>query len=198
MVGSKHVAPILVLLFGLPAWGVGQTKRHFIPPPLRIYIPFEAAWNGMSETLGKNDLEIIRQDRAQGLILSSFREYISGPLTESHISKIGERPKLIDGDWIRVRYRYEVFVEFIKEKETLVTVHANIEALEHKFLGTENWVNIQTNGNLEEKLLTEFGQLLFGQNFTLQEPKKGFWERDPTYLPDFEERIPRIAGPERP
>jgi hypothetical protein len=45
--------------------------------------------------------------------------------------------------------------------------------------------------------LSQFGQHLFGETFSLQEPKKGFWERDPTYAPDPDERIPRIVGPER-
>jgi hypothetical protein len=151
----------------------------------------------MVAILGENEFELLRQDRGQGFILSSFREYSSGLLTDSHIRKIGEEPKLIDGDWVSVRYQYEIRVELIADRETVVTVDANIQALQREYLGKETWIEIQTIGKLEETLLTQFGQHLFGETFNLQEPKKGFWERDPTYAPHPYERIPRIVGPER-
>jgi hypothetical protein len=198
MLNWRRLLLIFLLLVGPAAQGVAPGMSQFIPPPMRLYIPFEAAWNGMLEVLEKNDFEILQQDRAQGSMVSSFREYSSGLLTESHISKIGEQLKLIDGDWLSVRYQYEVYIELIGDRETLLTVYANIEALQREYLGTETWVKIQTIGNLEARLLTQFGQSLFGQNFSLQEPKKGFWDRDPTYLPDPAERIPRTTGPERP
>ncbi len=198
MMARRHLLLVLFLLFAPALQDWAPARAQWVPPPLRIYIPFEAAWNGMVETLENNKFELLRQNRGQGFILSSFREYSSGLLTESHIRKIGEEPKLIDGDWVRVRYQYEVFVELIANRETVVTVYANIEALKREYLGTETWVKIPTIGKLEETLLTQLGQSLFGQNFSLQEPKKGFWERDPTYLPDPEERIPRTTGPERP
>jgi len=197
MMGWRHLLLILFLLFAPAVQDLAQARAQLVPPPLRIYVPFEAAWDGMVEILEKNDFEFLRQNRGQGFILSSFREYSSGLLTESHISKIGEKPKLIDGDWVRVQYQYEILVELIADRETVVTVDANIQALQREYLGKETWVEIQTIGKLEETLLTQFGQLLFGQTFSLQEPKKAFWERDPTYAPDPYERIPRIIGPER-
>jgi len=102
----RRLLLIFSLLVGPAAQGVAQGMSQFIPPPMRLYIPFEAAWNGMLEVLEKNDFEILQQNRAQGSMVSSFREYSSGLLTESHISKIGEQPKLIDGDWLGVRYQY--------------------------------------------------------------------------------------------
>ena len=197
MIGRKDLLLILFLLFAPAVQDWAPARAQVVPPPLRIHIPFEAAWDGMVETLEKNEFESFRQDRGQGYILSSFREYSSGLLTESHISKIGEKPKLIDGDWVRVRYQYEVFVELIASRETVVTVYTNIEALKREYLGTETWVKIPTIGKLEETLLTQFGQHLFGETFSLQEPKKGFWERDPTYAPGQERGVPRIVGPER-
>ena len=197
MIGQRHLLLIFFLLFAPAVQGWAPVRAQLRPPPLRIYIPFEAAWDGMVEALGKNEFELLRQDRGQGFILSSFREYSSGLLTESHISKIGEKPKLIDGDWVRVRYQYEIRVELITDRETVVTVDANIQALKREYLGRETWIEIQTIGKLEETLLTQFGQHLFGETFSLQEPQKGFWERDPTYAPHPYERIPRVVGPER-
>jgi hypothetical protein len=196
MIAQRHLLLISFLLFApaLQGWAPVQAQ---VPPPLRIHIPFEAAWDGMVEILRENKFELLRQDRGQGSILSSFREYSSGLLTDSHIRKIGEQPKLIDGDWVSVSYQYEIHVELIADRETVVTVDANIRALKREYLGKETWIEIQSIGTLEETLLTQFGQHLFGETFSLQEPKKGFWERDPTNAPDPNERIPRMVGPER-
>ena len=186
----------LLLLLLLPPRAL-LAQEKLIPPPLRMDIPFEAAWNGILLTLMDHEFEILRQDRGQGSILTSFREYSSGPLTESHINKIGETPKLVDGEWVRVQYRYEVLVELISERETVLTVYSNIEALNREFLGTEDWVKIETTGKLETELLTQFGKSLFGEAFSLLAPQKGYWDKDPVYLPNPAERIPGVVGPER-
>ena len=187
-----------LLILGLGLEGTALTQRSFIPPPLKVGISFDRAWDVISETLDELDLEIAHQNRVKGEVVSKLREYSSGTLVDSHIAKIGEKPKLIDSQWLQVRYRYEILVEFIHQTETLVTVHTDITALKREFLGTESWVQIATNGKLEEDLLTRFGRRLFGQSFNLETPKKGFWERGPSYIPNEKERHPGIVGPERP
>jgi len=188
----------MVLLLTLMAAPVEAARRPYIPPPLRVYVPFESCWDGIHEVLKIRQFELIQQDRGRGLIVTDYKEYISGPLTASHIAKIGTRPELPDGNWLRVQYQFETLVELVSARETVVTVNANVRALKRDFFGKEEWVDIPTNGELESGLLTDFGKLLFGTNFELTKPKPGFWERDPTYVPEEMERIPRIAGPERP
>ena len=183
----------LLLLLLLPNPGVltPQANKRGVPAPLRAYVPFERAWIEMLKTLRetsekKRNLGTVRENRSQGSITTDFSEYSSGPLTQSHLVKIGQEPKLVDGDWVRVEYQLEVLVEPIQAGETLITVNANIRALKRKFSGDESWLKISSNGRLEEDLLTEFGQALFGENFTLRNPKKGYWERwerEPAYLP---------------
>jgi hypothetical protein len=188
---------VLILLFVLPLVSPLLAQKKLVPPPLRMDIPFEAAWSGMLLTLMEDEFEILSQDRGKGLILSSFREYSSGPLTEDHMGKIGETPKLVDGEWVRVQYQYEVLVELIAERETVLTVYTNIEALKREFLGTEDWVEIETTGKLETDLLTQFGKSLFGEAFSLPEPKEGYRDKAPVYVPNPAERIPQVVGPER-
>ncbi len=190
--------PVLLMLLALPAPSFAQTRRIYHPPPLRIHVPFEAAWNAMQEVLAEAGEEVLEADRAQGRILTRFREYMSGPLTAGHLSKIGQKVQLGDADWIRAECQYEIQVELVEAKLTLVTVYTNIRGLKRDFFGKETWVEVPSNGSREEFLLTQYGRRLFGQTFKLDEPRKGFWERDPQYVPDMERRIPRIAGPERP
>lgn len=190
---------ILLLVVQSFVWAPAQNTRRYVPPPLKVQVPFEAAWDTMLETLELKEFTINHQDRARGILLTEFVEYISGPLTGGHLSKIGEKPKLIDGDWVRVRYQYEIMVELLRERDTWVSVYANIQALKRDFGGKEAWTEIQTNGNLEARLLVDFGRSLFGQSFNLEIPKEGFWKReprDPGQRPGSENRTPRSVGPE--
>jgi hypothetical protein len=177
---------------------VGDSSARTLPPPLRVHVSFEAAWQAMRDTLNARQLPIEREDRGRGGMLTLFYDYSTGPLTDSRISRVGERPKLSDAEWVRVKYRFAVEVLLVKPRETLVVVDAEIRALKRDFLGAEAWVTIESNGRLEEDLLEEFGKNMFGQDFQLSAPKKGFWEREPKYVPDGEERIPRVAVPDRP
>jgi len=183
------ILAVMVLLSARLADISGQNTS--IPPPMRLYIPFEAAWRGMRDVFRDRDLQMVEEDHAQGVLVSNFIEYSSGTLTNSHISKIGERPKLTDGDWIRVEYQYDVLIELIGEKETVVTVRANIRALKRDFLGQETWTKISSNGQRERSVLEEFGTLLFGQKFSLNK-SGGLWKFEAQHVPDMSTRTPVI------
>jgi hypothetical protein len=79
-----------------------------------------------------------------------------------------------------------------------VTIDANIRALKRDYFGNLEWIDIQTTGQREETLLTQFGQLFFGESFQIDKPKKGFWEGAPKNLTDILHGKQRTAGPERP
>ena len=190
---KRFAVLFLVLVWQIQVPSRGQ--RSFVPGPLKVRVSFEAAWKAMNKIIKRRSLEIQHEERAQGLLVTGVREYSSGPLVEGHIDKIGLRPKLIDGQWLRVHYRYRVVVELIEKEESLVTVNGDIEALKHDFLGGEEWIDISSNGKLEVELLTEFGQHLFGQNFRLELPKKKFWEKQSPPAPLGDEPFLRFAEP---
>jgi hypothetical protein len=187
------LGPLFALLVVRSVWAE-------LPDPLRLNLPFQTAWEGMLEVLKARvpPLEVDQADRAKGTIVTAYREYSSGPMTDSHISKIGVKPKLIDAEWVKVQYRYEIEVQIIETRVTLVTVDTDIKALKRDFLGNQAWIDIPTNGELETDLLTAFGKHLFGDRFELAKRKRGFWEREPRYVPDSEQQIPKVVGPERP
>jgi hypothetical protein len=187
-----------VLVFWLSGFALIPVLQAQIPDPLRLAAPIEPAWKGMLQVFEKRNLTTETEDRVRGLMVTEYREYSSGPMTESHIAKIGTRPRLADAQWIKVKYRLEVEFQVIESRTTLVGASSTIKALKRDFLGTENWVDIASNGELERDLLTEFGKELFGERFQLPTRKRGFWERDPKYVPGPEEQIPKVVGPERP
>ena len=167
----------ILCTLGIRFTGVGEAAKDTKgpAPPLRVHIPFEAAWEGMLRVLKDRGWNLTRKNRGKGEIHTAAREYISGPLTKAHMDKIGERPRLSGAQWKRVHYGYEISVQLVSGVETLMTVDANISALKRGYLGEENWVRIPSTGRLEKNLLTQFGQFLFGQNFSLNKSKKGFW-----------------------
>lgn len=150
-----------------------EAQKRF-EPPLRLGVPFPAAWKAMLNVLDNQDWKLVKKDRGRGEILTGYREYMSGPLTAQHLDKIGVRPRVADGAWVRIRYRYDLSVSLIRERETSVTVDSDIQALKRDFLGREEWVNIDSSGRVEKQLLTAFGQELYGADFSLDKRRKGF------------------------
>ncbi|MBI4446277.1 MAG: hypothetical protein HY645_10255 [Acidobacteria bacterium] len=194
----KSCALWLVLILSFASVPAQVVNDAAVPPPLRIHVPFEAAWTRILELLrDQRKLPLATVDRANGKIITRFFDYNSGPLTGSHIAKIGHKPELIEAEWVRVQYQVEILLEIVQANELLLTVDANVRALKRPFIGEETWVDIPSNGQLEEELLTEFGRMVFGQNFSLKEPKKGFWQREPAYVPEMQERRRPVVGPER-
>lgn len=186
----------LLLSFGFlsPVFLMGQYAA-----PLRLRVPLPTAWITMHDTLKSEGLTITEEDKGKGAILTDYHEYISGPLTENYLPKIGQAPQLPDASWIRAEYRFDIQIRFIEQKETMVTVNADIRGLKRDYLGNEAWVPIATNGSREEALLTQFGKLLFGDTFSLDGSKSRLWERDKTFIPaDVKGTIPKTNSPERP
>lgn len=178
---THFLIPFFVFLFQgtIPA----LNQQSFVPGPLKVQVSFEVAWKAMHKVIQRRNLKVQHEERARGLLVTEVQEYSSGALVESHINKIGMRPKLIDGDWVQVRYRYRITVELIEEKESLVSIYGYIEALKRNFIGGETWIDILSNGKLEVDLLTDFGQYLFGRSFDLEKPKKKYWEKLPRSVP---------------
>ena len=141
---------------------------------MRVAVPFPAAWKAMLEVLNDENWKLVRENLGRGEIVTGYRDYMSGPLTAGHLDKIGVRPRLPDGEWVRVRYRYDLSVRLIRERQTTVTVDSDIQALKRDYLGREEWVEIDSTGRLEKQLLTAFGQALYGADFSLEKRRKGF------------------------
>ena len=167
-----HKLAWMSLTFLAIAMAQAEAQKKF-EPPMRLGVPFPAAWKAMLSVLDSENWKLVKKDRGRGEILTDYREYMSGPLTAQHLDKIGVRPRLPDGEWIRVRYRYDLSVSLIRERQTTVTVDSDIQALKRDFLGREEWVEIDSVGRVERQLLTAFGQTLYGADFSLEKRRKG-------------------------
>ena len=166
------VISVMVSLWVLSSLHAGSGKRFV--PPLRLSIPFELTWKTMIEILNQEEWKLNHKNRGQGHITTAYREYISGPLTTGHLSKIGIRPRLTDGEWVRIQYRYDLQIELMTARETRVTVDIDIKALKRNYLGREEWARIPSTGRMEQYLLTALGKAIYGEQFSLEKPRTSF------------------------
>ena len=164
-------------------------------PPQYMEIPFETAWATMHEILDSGEIPIISEDRGRGFIKTGYREFASGLLTQSHLQKIGTDTETSDGSYQKVEYQYEIEIQLVSERMTIITVDANIRALHRDFLGTEKWVRIKSSGQREEHLLNSFGKLLWGEDWEMEYTKNRRPKRRFVLPNDLNERV---ASPERP
>ena len=165
---------LVLTIFAILAISMAQAEaQKKFEPPMRLGVPFPSAWKAMLSVLDSENWKLVKKDRGRGEILTDYQEYMSGPLTAQHLDKIGVRPRLPDGEWVRVRYRYDLSVSLIRERQTTVTVDSDIQALKRDFLGREEWVEIDSVGRVERQLLTAFGQALYGADFSLEKRRKG-------------------------
>ena len=102
---SKRVVLLFVFLILCARFSQAEGK---LPPPLRIHAPFQAAWKAMLETLDLQGYKVSVKEKSSGTIRTIMHEYTSGTLTASHIKKIAERVGLLDGEGIKVQYRYDL------------------------------------------------------------------------------------------
>jgi hypothetical protein len=164
-------------------------------PPQKMEIPFETSWSTMQELLASNQLRIISENRGQGYIKTSYKEFASGLLTQSHLEKIGLDTDVSDGSYEKVEYQYEIEIRLVSKKTTLMTVDANIRAYHRNFLGEEKWVPIKSNGHREEFLLNSFGKILWGEEWEMEYTTKRRGKKKYVLPSDLNERV---ASPERP
>ena len=164
-------------------------------PPQQMEIPFGTAWSTMEELLNTNQIRVSSENRGQGYIKTSHKEYASGLLTQSHLDKIGIDTEISDGSYEKVEYQYEIEVRLVAERLTVITVDANIRALHRNFMGEEKWVSIKSNGRREEFLLNSFGKILWGEDWEMEYSKERRPKKKFLLPPDLNERI---ASPERP
>ena len=144
---------------------------------ISIYKPIKASWKSMLETLHIHNYEVAQKDFSKGFILTGRKEYISGPLTESHIRKITQKSKLLDGDWVKAEYQYIIYIQYHSEKESFISVKTKIRCLKRPFIGNDKWITLSSSGKLENDLLSFFGRHLFGPEFSIEKPRPGFWRK---------------------
>ncbi|MDR1728405.1 MAG: hypothetical protein LBT74_10865 [Acidobacteriota bacterium] len=184
------VATLFLVLAPLAAPLGAQTAKPDLPDPIKFLNTYNQVLNMTRAVMEDMGLKIEREDRVAGRITTRPYEFITGSLTADELAKVAIRKDTLTGDWLKARYTTEAIVEIVSPKETMVTVQADIEALNRDVDGTEKWVALESLGTVERRVLGRISVKLLGTDAPA-EPRKGFWGQKPQPV---DPRQPRFPG----
>ena len=175
---SHSVIAIILSGFLLALPATAQTSKPNLPNPVKFVNKFDMAWNVARSVLIDMGYSLQLEDRKGGKITTKPLEIIAGSLAFSETSKVAIIHETQTGNWQRSRAISEVLLEIVSPTETLVTVRTQIEALDRSMDGTEKWVQLESLGTIERKILGKTSMKLMGTDVE-QNQKKGFWDKSP-------------------
>ncbi|MFH1572971.1 MAG: hypothetical protein ABIG68_03260 [Acidobacteriota bacterium] len=165
------------VILAVPA-AIGQSQKPALPDPVKFLNKQGIVYNVVRAVLEDMEFGIELEDRAGGRIVTKSEEFITGSLTASEVDKVAVKNDSLTGSWLRARYSAEALVEAVSPNESLVTVRTRIEALNRELDGSEKWVELQSLGAFEKRILGKIGVKLLGNEMQF-DTKKGFWDKSP-------------------
>ena len=106
------------------------------------------------------------------------------------MDKIAIKKDTLTGNWLKARYAVEALLEIVSPTETLVTIAAQIEALNRDVDGTEKWVSLDSLGTVERRILGRISIKLLGNDAPVNK-RKGFWGQRPQPVDPRTTRFPK-------
>ena len=170
-----------------------QQQKPDLPDPIKFLNTSDQVLSVARAAMEEMGLEIERDDRKGGRITARPYEFITGSLTGNETEKLAVL-KDTAGDWIKARYKAEAVIEIVSQKETLVTVNADIEGLTRDVDGTEKWVRLDSLGVVERRVLGRISVILLGTG-TPAESRTGFWGQKPQPVDPRLQRFPAGGVP---
>jgi hypothetical protein len=173
----KYLTLLALLAVILPSPTSAQTPKPDLPDPVKFVNKFDIVWNVVKSVLGDMDYAIESEDQKAGRIVTKPYEFISGSLTSSEVEKVAVKKDILTGSWLRANYTVEALVEIVSATETMVTIRTRIQALNRNIDGTEKWIELDSLGTFEKRILGKISMKLLGNE--MQFEKKGFWKKTP-------------------
>jgi hypothetical protein len=170
-----------------------QTQKPNLPNPVKFIAKYDVVANVVRDVLEKMDFKIELEDRKGGKIVTKPYEFITGSLTSSELEKVAVARNPVTGSLLKARYSVEGILEIVSPTETMITVHTNIEALSKEVDGTEKWMQFDSLGTYERRILGKITAMLMS-NKAVQEEKKGFWGQQPQPVNPSQPRLPTIPA----
>jgi len=170
-----------------------QQQKPDLPDPIKFMNTYDQVVNVTRAVLDDMGFDIERDDRKGGRITTRPYEFITGSLTLSELEKVAVRKETASGNWIKARYKIEAVIEIVSQKETMVTINADVEGLSRDVDGTEKWIKLDSLGAVERRVLGRISVKLLGTDAPA-ESRKGFWGQKPQPV---NPRQPGFPGPVR-
>ena len=166
---------LLLVCFAFPLHA--QSQKPDLPDPVKFINKFDQVANMARAVFEDMGMSIELDDRKTGKIATRPNEFITGSLTPNEIDKVAIRKDSLTGNWLKARYSAEAIIEIVSPKETMITINAKIEALNRNVDSTERWVELESLGTIERRILGRISVKLLGVE--APEPRKGFWGQKP-------------------
>ena len=139
-----------------------QQAKPSLPDPIKFINRRELVMRASRAVLEQLGYRIELDDPKAGRLITRPYEFISGALTSSEVDKIAIKTDTITGSWLRAQYVVETSFEVVSPSETLVTVRSKIQALNRNSDGAEKWVELQSLGSVEKRVLGKISMKLLG------------------------------------
>jgi hypothetical protein len=189
-------AAALFLICLTVSLGAQPQQKPDLPDPIKFMNTYDQVLNMTKAVMEEMGFSIEREDRRGGRITTRPYEFITGSLTTSEVEKVAVRKDTPMGDWIKARYKTEAVVEIVSQKETLLTINADIEGLSRDIDGTEKWIPLDSLGAVERRILGRISVKLLGTDAPA-ESRKGFWGKKPQPVDSRQPKFPGTVGPVR-
>jgi hypothetical protein len=182
LLNYQYVKVFVALILGLAAMATvsrAQLPKPSLPDPIKFLNRRDLTMRASRAVLEQLGYKIELDDLQNGRLVTRPFEFVSGALTSSEVDKVGIKTDTITGSWIKAQYVVEALFEVISPSQTLVTVRTKMEALSRKSDGTEKWVEVQSLGSVEKRILGKISVKLMGSEPEFKD-NKGFWDKKPT------------------
>jgi hypothetical protein len=179
------------VLFGalLGCASYAQKPKPNLPDPIKFVNKYEIVGNVVYSVLNDMGFQIELDDRKGGRIITRPYEFITGSLTSSEVDKVALKKDTITGSWLKARYSVEALLEIVSPTETMVTIQTKMEALNRDVDGSEKWIQIESLGTYEKRILGKISAKLLNNETPLNE-RKGFWGQSPQPVDPRQPRYP--------
>jgi hypothetical protein len=182
----------LLSLAGL--WGAfsvhAQSQKPNLPDPVKFVNKFDTVVNVVHAVLEDMGFKIEVEDRKGGRITTRPYEFITGSLTSSELSKVAVRKDTVTGSWVKAQYSVEALLEIVSPTETMVTIRTKMEALNRDIDGTDKWVDFDSLGSVERRILGRISTKLMMGSDAPPDERKGFWKKSPQPVEQRQRKFP--------
>ena len=159
-----------------------QMQKPSLPDPMKIFNRKEMVMRASRAVLEQLGYQIELDDPKGGRLVTKPYEFVSGALTSTEVDKIASKTNSMTGSWLKANYVVEASFEMVSSAETLVTVRTRMKALDRETDGTEKWVDLQSLGSVEKRVLGKISMKLMGTEPEFKD-NKNFWEKKPAAPP---------------
>ena len=166
---------------------VSQISKPSLPDPIKFINKRELVMRGSRAVIEDLGYKVELYDEAGGRIVTKPFEFITGALTSSEIDKIANKTDSVTGTWLRAQFVIEASFEVVTPTITLVTVRTRMEGLMRDSDGKESWLQLQSLGSVEKRVLGKISLKLLGTEPQFKD-NKGFWDKKPTPPPTIKKR----------